>query len=486
VTNKRFVSIRWKVLLAFFLIIGLSSFVMARTMTRLMSDYMVDQRVRSDRAGLEKWAVQAAPLLFAADTETLSWRMAEAGREMNGRVLLIDRDGKVQTDTFHEANGTRVNVPEVADVLSGAASVGHGVYSLDSGEKAKEGQLKAFGIGDEWVSYSTASLVHASDVIGVIMLVSSAREMVKSMNTVRENMLMIYAAVVLAALLSGMIFTRVITKPIGELTAVIRQMSKGTFSARVPEHGSGEIRQLASAFNSMSEKLETLDQSRNQFVSNASHELKTPLATMKIMIESLIYQPEMEQELRTEFLTDVNLEIDRLSRIVSELLTLVHADSHSMKLDREKMSLSAVVKETAHRLEPLIEQKKQTLSLQLQDSGDMFADREKLKQVVYNILDNAVKYTHEGGQVQVSLQRVGRDVLLQITDDGPGIPRDSLPHVFDRFYRVDRARSRESGGTGLGLSIAQQIVALHGGIIRVDSEEGKGTTFTVELPLHKG
>ncbi len=484
-TSKRFVSIRWKVLLAFFLIIGLSTFVMAQTMTRLMSDYMLDQRVRSDRAGLEKWAVQAAPLLFAADTETLSQRMAEAGREMNGRLLLLDRDGKVQTDTFHEANGTRINVPEVADVLSGAASVGHGVYSLSSGDRA-QGGLSASGLSDDWVSYSTASLVHASDVIGVILMVSSAREMVRSMSAVRENMLIIYAAVVLVALLTGMVFARVITKPIGELTAVIRQMSKGMFSARVPEHGSGEIRQLASAFNSMSEKLETLDQSRNQFVSNASHELKTPLATMKIMIESLIYQPEMEQDLRTEFLTDVNLEIDRLTRIVSELLTLVHADSHSMKLDREKMSLSAVVKEIAHRLEPLAEQKKQKLSLQLLDSADMFADRQKLQQVVYNILDNAVKYTQESGQVDVTLQRVGRDAVLTVSDNGPGIPRDSLPHVFDRFYRVDRARSRESGGTGLGLSIAQQIVTLHGGAIRVESEEGKGATFTVELPLHKG
>lgn len=484
-TTKWFVSIRWKVLLAFFLIIGLSTFIMAQTMTRLMSDYMIDQRVRSDRAGLEKWAVQAAPLLFAADTDTLSVRMAEAGREMNGRLLLLDRDGKVQTDTFHEANGTRVNVPEVADILSGAASVGHAVYSLSTGDKAP-GRLNATNMTDEWVSYSTASLVYASDVIGVILMVSSAREMVKSMNTVRENMAVIYAAVVLVALLAGMVFARVITKPIGELTGVIRQMSKGTFSARVPEHGSGEIRQLASAFNSMSEKLETLDQSRNQFVSNASHELKTPLATMKIMIESLIYQPEMEQELRTEFLTDVNLEIDRLSRIVSELLTLVHADSHSMKLDREKMSLSAVVKEIAHSIEPLVEQKKLTLSLKLEDSADMFADREKLKQVVYNILDNAVKYTQEGGRVNVVLDRVGRDALLTVTDNGPGIPRESLPHVFDRFYRVDRARSRESGGTGLGLSIAQQIVTLHGGAIRVDSEEGKGATFTVELPLHKG
>ena len=263
-------------------------------------------------------------------------------------------------------------------------------------------------------------------------------------------------------------------------------MARGDFSTRVQVQGSGEIRRMARTFNAMSEKIESLDEARNQFVSNASHELKTPLATMKIMIESLIYQPEMESGLRTEFLTDINREIDRLSSIVSDLLTLVRMDVKDVKLTRENMSLAALIKDTEHLLTPLKEKRGQKLVLSLQDDCDMYADRTKLQQVVYNLMENAFKYTQPGGTVWVTLQKSGRSAVLRVQDNGPGIAAEHLPHIFDRFYRVDKARSRESGGTGLGLAIVHQLVMLHGGEIRVESEVGKGTVFTVELPLHQG
>lgn len=473
-------------MLAFFLIIGLSFLVMAGTLTNMLGEYLFDQRISSDRAGLEKWAVQLAPFLYAADAETLSRQIAQAGRELNGRLLLVDKTGKVQSDSYRQANGQRLNYPEIASILSRGVAADYGVHSLKTGAQADKIQGLRLAASDEWVSYSTVGVVYASDVIGAVIMVSSVRQMMQGLRLLQDNMVLIFAVVAAAAILVGMFFSRVITKPIVRLTGVIRQMSKGDFAARVPERGSGELRHLASAFNLMSDKLATLDQSRNQFISNASHELKTPLATMKILIESLVYQPDMEQELRTEFLTDVNAEIDRLSSIVSDLLTLVQADSHSMKLHREKISLAAIVKETAHRLAPLAEQKKQGVTLSLQDSGDMYADASKLQQVVYNLLENACKYTQNGGAIKVTLTRNNRDAILAVADNGPGIPKESLSHVFDRFYRVDKARSRESGGTGLGLSIAQQIVTLHGGIIRVESDEGRGTSFIVELPLHKG
>lgn len=225
---------------------------------------------------------------------------------------------------------------------------------------------------------------------------------------------------------------------------------------------------------------------QKRFITNASHELKTPLATMKIMVESLIYQPEMETGLRTEFLGDINREIDRLSSIVTDLLTLVRMDVKDVKLSRENMSLAAVVKDTEHLLAPLCEQRNQTLTLSLQDDCDMYADRTKLQQVVYNLMENAFKYTQEGGTINVSLQHVGKNAVLKVQDNGPGIAAEHLPHIFDRFYRVDKARSREAGGTGLGLAIVNQLVVLHGGEIHVESEVGKGTTFIVEIPLHQG
>lgn len=473
-------------LIAFLLIIGLSFLVMAGTLTNMLGRYLFEQRIRADRASLEKWAVQAAPFLYDADTSALSDALDRAGTELSGRLLLLDSDGKVQLDSFHEANGQRLQYPEVVSILLSGKTADYGVHSLQTGETVRPERITAYGAGDEWVSYSTAGVVHASNVIGVLMLVSSVRDVMQNLYTLQDNMVLIFVVVALVAILSAMIFSSVLTRPILNLTGVIRQMSKGEFSARVPERGSGELKHLASAFNSMSEKLETLDQSRNEFVSNASHELKTPLATMKIMIESLIYQPEMDAELRTEFLSDVNAEINRLSAIVSDLLVLVQADAHTMKLQREKMSLAAVIKETAHRLEPMAQARNQAITLSLQDSGDMFADKSKLRQVVYNLLDNAIKYTQDGGQIQLTLQRSGRDALFVVSDNGQGIKAEHLPHIFDRFYRIDKARSRDSGGTGLGLSIVRQIVTLHGGVIRAESAEGEGTSFIVELPLHKG
>lgn len=479
-------SVRSKVLVAFFLIIGLSFLVMAGTLTNMLGSYLFEQRIRADRAGLEKWAVQTAPFLYAGDTQTLSQTLAQAGNELSGRVLLLDSDGKVQVDSFHEANGMRLEYPEVVSILLSGMTADYGVYSLKTGEKRATDQFIRIAGQEDWVSYCTAGIVHSSKVIGVLLLVSSVKDMMGSLYTLQDNMVLLFAVVALVAILTGMIFSSVITRPIITLTGVIRQMSKGDFAARVPEKGSGELKHLASAFNSMSERLETLDQSRNEFVSNASHELKTPLATMKIMIESLIYQPDMPSELRTEFLSDVNDEINRLSAIVSDLLTLVQVDAHTMKLRREKLSLAALVKETVHRLEPIAQKRAQTIGVQLLDSGDMYADKSKLRQVIYNLLDNAVKYTQEGGQIVLSVQRNGRDAVLTVSDDGPGIKEEYLPYIFDRFYRVDKARSRDSGGTGLGLSIVRQIVTLHGGTIRVESEEGKGARFIVELPLHRG
>ncbi len=473
-------------MLAFFFIIGLSFLLMASTLINMLGDYLFDVRIQGDRAGLEKWAVQAADELSLKNASGIDEIVRQAGAELGGRVLLLDKDGKVQYDSFQEAMGRRLHYPEVINILVSGQTSDYGVHSLSSGETVNRLNLLGFTPRDEWVSYSTASVVQSSHVIGVILLVSSVREMMQSLLSLQNNMIFLFVGVALAAVIAGMIFSRVLTQPISDMTRVIKSMSQGDLGVRVQVKGSGEIRQLAVAFNSMSDQLESLNQTRNQFVSNASHELKTPLATMKIMIESLIYQPDMDNDLRTEFLNDVNQEINRLSSIVSDLLTLVHADSRTTRLNRERMSLAEVVKDTQHRLTPIAEQNKQEIILNIQDSSDMYADKAKLQQVVYNLVENAVKYTPAGGWVKVGLQRVGRDAVLTVSDSGPGIPKESLPHVFERFYRVDKARGRGTGGTGLGLSIVQQYVNLHGGNVRVESPEGQGAIFTVELPLNKG
>ena len=223
--------------------------------------------------------------------------------------------------------------------------------------------------------------------------------------------------------------------------------------------------------------------SRNQFVSNASHELKTPLSTMKILLETLLYQENYDPQMQKEFLTDINKEIDRLNRIVSDLLTLVNIDSGGMRLNVADIRLRDIVTEQVKRLSPLARERGIELSCLVRDPCETVGDSLKLQQVFYNVIDNAIKYTPRGGEVRVELARAGKRAVVRVEDTGIGIPAADLPHIFDRFYRVDKARSRETGGTGLGLSIVRQIVLLHDGDIRAESEENKGTTFIIDLPI---
>ena len=469
---------------------GVSYYAVATSLIGLVGDYLFEDRMLQDRANTKRLAQEVSPLYLASQTRQLQQVLEGASGELGGRVMVLDMSGKVQADSMRELNGSRMEVTEVASILSHGEKNAYGVHTLKT-EQAAEALdvlhlLQPFDERAQWVAYSTAALVHNERTIGVLFYSSPIQDLMERVFALQDQMILYFLIAAGAALIIAMVFSRILTRPIISLTRSIQRMGRGDFSARVPERGSGELRRLSETFNSMSEKLEMLDQSRNQFVSNASHELKTPLATMKILLESIIYQPDMDAEMRTEFLTDINKEIDRLNMIIGDLLTLVSMDSKTMRLNRTTFSLAQLVTDTADRLQLVLKQRNQELKLQLSDRCEMYADSAKLTQVVYNLMENASKYTQEGGVIRVRLIRSGRDAILTVTDNGPGIPKADQAHIFDRFYRVDKARSRETGGTGLGLSIVHQMVLMHGGTVSVDSDEGSGATFTVELPIHQG
>ena len=449
-----------------------------------MGDYLFSDRRAEDQAAAEKLAVLATPLFTSADIEGLQSLLEVSSGEMGGRLMVLDDGGKVQADSFSELNGKRIELPEVASVLLHERYVDYGVHSL--GPHRDLSILSYFSTqetDENWVSYASAALMHEGATIGVLLYSSSVGDLMTGLVTLQKNMLVYFLIAALAATVIALILSRVITKPVDLLTRGIQRMGRGDLSVRVPVKGGGELKKLAETFNTMSEKLERLDKSRNQFVSNASHELKTPLSTMKILLENIIYQPDMDPKVRTEFLTDVNMEIDRLNLIISDLLTLVSMDTKAMRLRLETFKFADVVKEVVQRLSVVAEQKHQEIKVVLSDGCEMHADYAKLSQAVYNILDNAIKYTPQGGLIRVRLIRSGRYAILTIADNGVGIPKEDQPHIFDRFYRVDKARSRDTGGTGLGLSIVHQFVLMHGGNVTVDSKEGNGSTFTIELPM---
>ena len=455
-----------------------------------MGDYLFDDRTRQDKTNTSKLAEEMTPLYQEARTNELQQMLEAASADLGGRLLVLDSSGKVQLDSEKQSNGARMNLTEVANVLVSGDTTSYGVHTQKDAQPDSRFSLlrllQPFDGSAEWIAYCAAAMKNGNQTIGVLLYSSPIQDMMQRVFNLQDRMVLYFLLAACMAMVIALFVSRIISKPIISLTRSIQRMGRGDFSVRVPAKGSGELRRLSETFNAMSEKLEMLDQSRNQFVSNASHELKTPLATMKILLESIIYQPDMDHEMRTEFLTDINKEIDRLNMVIGDLLTLVSMDSKTMRLNRTTFNFSQLVNETADRLKLVLEKRNQELKLNLTDRCEMYADNAKLTQVVYNLLENASKYTQEGGTIRVRLIRSGRDAILTVSDNGPGIPQEDQAHIFDRFYRVDKARSRETGGTGLGLSIVHQMVLMHGGTVSVESEEGNGSTFTVELPIHQG
>ena len=232
-----------------------------------------------------------------------------------------------------------------------------------------------------WVGCFVSPLEADGQRTGALLLLTDVQETVDSLISVRDRMVFIFLLALTAVLVLAGLISRIVTRPVAELSGGIERMSKGDYEYRVHVQGKGEMAQLAAAFNQMSEQVHNLDEARNQFVSNASHELKTPLATIKILVESMMYQDDMDPQLRREFLGDIDKEIDRLSSVVGDLLTLVHIDSHKLRLRREMMVLADTVRETAARLGPLAKKRGQQIVVHIQDECEMFADPGKLAQV---------------------------------------------------------------------------------------------------------
>jgi signal transduction histidine kinase len=458
-------------LLTFLVIIGASFAATAALLTGLVTSTLYAQRTRQDSLSVERLASSAAPFFASARMDALQETLSTAGSELGGRILLVSPEGKVHLDTFALLDGTRLDLPEVMQVLSGTDSHAYGIYQEPEGEYA---------------ALCAARMTYRGETTGALVLSTPVTELHSAILTVEKQLLTVFTGVAAAALVAALILSVTITRPVKALTSAIRRMGKGDLSARVQVRASGEMKQLADSYNAMAEKIENFDRSRSQFVSNASHELKTPLATMKVLLENLIYQPDMPQELQAEFMQDMNHEIDRLTGIITDLLTLTQMDEKSTALQMDSVDFSALCEDLLHTHQVAADKANLLLVGHIEKAVVLDGDESKLSQVVYNLIDNAIKYTPEGGSVHVTMKADGRNAVFAVRDTGVGIPEEDAKHIFDRFYRVDKARSRETGGTGLGLSIVRQMVQLHRGEIKVDSVFGKGSTFTVTLPLRKG
>lgn len=299
--------------------------------------------------------------------------------------------------------------------------------------------------------------------------------------SILSRMVSISAGASAAALLLTVIFSRALTGRITRLAEAIRVVRGGDYEHRLKPEGNDELTELCEEVNNMTQTLETTEQQRRRFVSDASHELKTPLAAIRLLADSIEQSEGMDEATMREFVSDIGTEADRLQRTTEKLLDLSRRDD-GVQAARVPVSLAEVADSTLRLLEPLAEKLGVSLRCEPDESCVILAPEDDVYQIVFNLAENAVKYNVEGGSVDISMEKGGGKVLLIVEDRGIGIPESDLPHIFSRFYRVDKARSRERGGSGLGLSIVHDAVAALGGSIEVAAREGGGTRFTVYFP----
>ena len=353
--------------------------------------------------------------------------------------------------------------------------------------KCFRGENVAFHEADKHYVVTTAQICDSEDeknVIGVLLMTVSTENIVSNVSKVAEKMSFYGLMIIGVLLLCSILFVVVLMKPFGRLQEMLNKVADGNLDESISENTYKETWNISQAVQSTITKLRTVDQSREEFVSNVSHELKTPITSIRVLADSLMSMEEVPVELYREFMTDISDEIDRESKIIDDLLSLVKMDKAAAELNIAQVDINALVQQILKRLRPIA--KKRNVELIYESIREVTADVDevKLSLAINNLVENAVKYNIENGWVRVTLDADHKFFYIKVADSGIGIPEEYQEHIFERFYRVDKARSRETGGTGLGLSITRNVILMHHGAIRLSSKEGEGSTFTVRIPLN--
>ena len=325
-------------------------------------------------------------------------------------------------------------------------------------------------------------------VIGGVYLAKTVNGIDDTIRVISTSLTMFSAMIVILIGLLSFGLSLIITRPLAEFTYAAREISKGNFNYRLKVKGTNEMAQMAATLNYMCDELSLLEEKRRKFVSDASHELKTPMAGVKLICDSLVQTPDADPETIREFLGDVSEEVDRLTRIVDRLLVLTKLDSGNVALKLGEADIKALLDNVTRKLRSVAAAKGIRLERLYSDAeiGPVVMDYDKIYEAVYNITENAVKYTPDGGRVSVDLQERDGYAVIRVEDTGAGIPEEERERVFERFYRLDDSRSRETGGTGLGLAISKEAVAMHGGRIEISDGADGGSVFIIILPMYRG
>ncbi len=391
----------------------------------------------------------------------------------DGRILIIGANFKAIKDTNSVSTGRTIISEEVIKCFKGTPTVNYDanngfiemttpIYEAVSDEDAGDEQNIVRGVILSSVS---------TDTIAITM---------QMMNRLGWLIAAIMSAIIF---LMAMFFSRLLTNPFNKVTEAINDVKEGFSDEPLSVPDYKETEHIVEAFNRVLKRMKVIDESRQEFVSNVSHELKTPITSMKLLAESLMTGEDVPAELYREFMEDIVGEIDREDKIITDLLELVKLDKKNATLGIEEVCINDMIELIIKRMTPIAAVSDVELIFESARKISAHVDDVKLTLAFTNFIENAIKYNKEGGSVYIKLDSDHQNFTVMIKDTGIGIPEDAYEHIFERFYRVDKSHSREIGGTGLGLSIARNIILMHRGTVSVESVLDEGTTFTVKLPL---
>lgn len=469
-----FSSITTRLVVTYFLIMIISLLLFGYYILTSMKTYLYSEEklnVTTMSNMVASFAVEYIDENGVLDKDEFDNFLSDVRMDARMRVIVLGKDITVMYDSQNNRNliGTAQVRPSVLTAINGTD--GYMEYDTDSDYMTLDAAAPIFGAEGK--------------VIGVVNIVYVPETTGNFLGAIMTEMAFLIIVILLLVGVIIFVVASLVSKRIVDFTSKITSMSDdGILDEKLDISGHDEISRLGEAFNTMSEKVVMLERQRVQFVSDASHELKTPLSSIKLMADSILQTPDISMEYVKEFMNDMNNEVDRLNRIVNKLLYITKMDVRSSEDDKnmQYICLNDIMQGIEKNLQPLA--KKADVSLVFTTPGDIYmtANKDVLWQGIYNIVDNAIKYTDTDGYVIVKMEKENGVIIIEVRDTGVGISEDDIDKIFDRFYRVDKARARETGGTGLGLSIALSAVNYHGGHIEVTSEPGKGTTFVITIP----
>ena len=400
-------------------------------------------------------------------TEKNIAEIEQIGDLYNGRVIVVNSSFKVVYDTY------------LIDLNK--YSISSQVFSSFQGKK----ETVIYYDESKHFFELTIPIMNDSEKnsIGVIVMTVPTTSVLELGEGIRERFVILdFVIIIIVATIAyqiGIYFSR----PLKKVKKSIDKIKDGNLNAQLEQSSFTELQQITDSFNGVLKQLKLLDQSRQEFVSNVSNELKTPITSIRVLADSLLSQEDVPVEIYREFMTDISEEIDRETTIINDLLSLVKLDKTATEMNVVENSINDLIEMILKRLRPIARER--NIEVIFESFRPVIADVDKTKfsLALTNLIENAIKYNKDNGWVKVSLDADHKYFYLIVSDSGVGIPEDAQEQVFERFYRVDKARSRETGGTGLGLAITKSVIILHHGAIRVSSQIGEGSTFTVRIPL---